>query len=257
MARPSAKQRARESTGTRNPRKRLDHTSHMAVVEKRYRSGRPSMLTIERSQRIIGAVEDGNHLNNACALGGVSVKTLYNWLRRADEMEALLAENPERDDLDDDDWRYLRFRDDLMRARAEAEDRAVSTVKRVMMGGSLISRRPALNSDGLPIYDQNGDLTYEETWTQPDGRLAMLFLSVSWPDRWGKSATQRFEIVGVGAEPGERENPEAAAIDEGITRAIALRLAEAKRLREEEDQRAIGAGAGIEDADVVDGEGEL
>lgn len=92
--------------------------------------GRPRKLTPDLSERIIDAVLEGNYLETAAQVAGVNKTTLYRWLRRGDDLEAIALEHIDDDDVeladvyeltDPDDWVYLDFRHALKSAEAYAE----------------------------------------------------------------------------------------------------------------------------------------
>jgi transposase-like protein len=121
---------ARTRTGARCKARRLDGTDRCHHHTFRV-PGRPSKLDPGLTERIIDAVLDGNYLETAAQIVGVSPSTLYRWLRRADEAEAHAQEHGEEDprtgavdlyaNVDPAEWPYLDFRHALKSAEAYAE----------------------------------------------------------------------------------------------------------------------------------------
>ena len=100
-------------------------------------TGRPSKLSDDVKDVIVGLLLEGNYLETAAAAAGVHKSTLYRWLERADDVEAKAMEHVEPDatdvDLyaltDPDEWRYLDFRDALKAAEAYAETELLRMVR--------------------------------------------------------------------------------------------------------------------------------
>lgn len=93
--------------------------------------GRPTKLTAELQETIIDAVLDGAYLETAAQAAGINKTTLYRWLRRADEAEAVALEQFDSDSepelaelynhIDPAEWVYLDFRHALKSTEAWAE----------------------------------------------------------------------------------------------------------------------------------------
>jgi hypothetical protein len=148
--------------------------------------GRPSQFNQERATRLIQAVRGGNYLRTAAAFAGISYSTLRRWLLKADDPEA----PPE----------YVVFKEELEKARADAEVAALAKVQKAASEG--------------------------------DWRAAQWFLERSFPDHWGKTDTARIELVGQDGAPVRM----VAGVElnaEGMT-ALAQRVA--ARLRETEQE---------------------
>jgi hypothetical protein len=208
----------------------------------RPRVGAPRRLNPELERVIIDAVEKGNHLTVACALAGINDNTLYRWLRTADAIEVKL-DQPDPEPVSDEDLALVRFRDRLRLARGTAEARAVAIVQQVMAGEALIEEKPALSGDGLPIYDSAGELVYERKWAQPNGRLALDYLSRSAPSRWAPKIADGFDPP--------QSTSGAGAPDPGVPPAVVDALV--NRLREFTAARAAVTGP----AETTDGAGDV
>jgi hypothetical protein len=212
--------------------------------------GRPTALTPDTRNRLLDIVKKGNHLTTACAAVGIGTTTLYRWLEHADDADELEANGQP---LTDAQQGYREFRDALRLARASAEMRAVSVIERSMEGGFVISERPLQNAEGEALYGPDGEVLYERTFTQPDGRLALNYLARSSPSAWGQNAPQRVELTGPG---GGAVVAGAAGADVDVVARLALRIAEVKA-RQDEDARLdaeerLALEAGVTDAEIVE-----
>lgn len=210
--------------------------------------GRPSLLTPERQARLFEIVKKGNHLTTACAVVGIGTSTMYRWLDEADNAEALETDGRE---LTDSQRVYLEFRDGLRLARAHAEMRAVSVIERAMEGGFVVSERPIQDSNGDVKYGPDGEILWERTFTQPDGRLALNYLARSSPAMWGQHAAGSPGMGGTadgGAEAGG-----SGGLSENQAAVLAEQLAAVtKRKLEDEERDRLELEAGIQDAEVVE-----
>lgn len=113
--------------------------------------GRPSKLTPERQERIVELIRAGNYMEIAAQAAGIDVSTLYRWLQRGEKARS----GP-----------YRQFRDAVMRARVEAEARAVVVVQKAAL---------------------------------TDWRAASWWLERAFPDRWGRR--QKLEHSGPQGGP--------------------------------------------------------
>lgn len=206
------------------------------------RIGRPSALTENTADTIINIVLDGNHITTACAAAGVTRQALYRWLERADEITTAIERG---EPYDVHGLRFVDFRDRLADARAQAEMRAVKVVERSMHGGFIISEEPLLDIEGQPVRDDNGEILYKRTYSQPDGRLALSYLAKSRPDTWGQNPTNRIELTGSDGGPVrvETSGDQIASLSE--------RLALVASQRREEDEED-GDPDEVFDAEVVE-----
>lgn len=108
--------------------------------------GRPRKVTPELTERIVDALLEGNYLETAAAVVGVSKSTLYRWLRKAEELEAIAGEQVV--DLDDPleadvyaltdpaEWAILDFRHAVKSAEAWAEMELVRLAKGAAVSGA-------------------------------------------------------------------------------------------------------------------------
>jgi transposase len=201
--------------------------------------GRPSPLTDrDKIDQFLDFVEEGNHITTAAARVGIGQSTIYTWLSQAEDAQALIAEandNAARTGAAPPNsaqlvtphaLRAMEFSDRLARARAKAEVKVVASIGKAIHGGVLLERKPALTGDGLPIYDEEGNLTYEEKWSQPDGKLGLEFLSRARPNEWAKAGPTQVEISGPGGAPILVENTaQIATLAERLAEHLAIAAA--------------------------------
>jgi hypothetical protein len=202
------------------------------------RRGRKTLLTPDRQRRILELVEAGNHINTACAHVGIGQSTFYRWLDNAHDYDEAKAAGVQPDETK---RLYVEFRDKVALARARAEERAVKVIHRAMEGGFVISEEPVQNAEGEVQRDDNGNILYRRTYTQPDGRLALAYLGRSAPKNWGQQA------IGI-----ELSGPGGAALgtggDLGPIGKLAERLAAvAAARRADAELEAAGAFEDVED----------
>jgi hypothetical protein len=86
------------------------------------RMGRPTKLTPEIQERIVGLIRDGNAGETAAEAVGVRAATFYEWLARGEGTHS----------RDDPDGIYADFADAVTLARADAEVVAVKCLRRGM-----------------------------------------------------------------------------------------------------------------------------
>jgi transposase-like protein len=82
---------------------------------------RQSKLTPETQRKIVEAIAEGNYLETAAALGGVTYTTLNNWMRKGQAATS----GP-----------YVAFFESVKRAEAEAESTRVGRIKRAGQEGN-------------------------------------------------------------------------------------------------------------------------
>lgn len=85
-------------------------------------AGRPSKLTPQTHDKIIGAIKAGNYLETAARYAGVDQSTLHRWLNRGKDENA----EPE----------YRQFYEAVESARAEAEARNVALIQQAANAGT-------------------------------------------------------------------------------------------------------------------------
>lgn len=124
-------------------------------------TGRPTKLTMERSQAIIHAIRRGNYMVTAAALAGVAESTVYEWLDRG---EKILEATPDGVEIPEKDSLWVAFALGVHRAAAEVEDESVHALR---TGKMLIETASGARSQ---ITDRKGHLK---------------FLERRYPDRWG------------------------------------------------------------------------
>lgn len=119
------------------------------------RTGRPTKLTPDLTEKLCTALRAFNHMDTAARLTGIHPSTVYRWLAEAEPDDA-----PEE---------LREFREAVTRARAEAEVRIVAGVAKAALGGVLVRRVTRTLRDGTTET--------EEQYTAPDGRVGLEFLA--------------------------------------------------------------------------------
>lgn len=89
--------------------------------------GRPTELKPAVKRKFVKALRDGNYIETAAAMAGISTKTVYNWMRRGSREENRLEENP-RARPKKEEAPFLDFLQAVTRAQAEAEAAAVQAI---------------------------------------------------------------------------------------------------------------------------------
>lgn len=216
------------------------------MARKPRRRGRRTLLTPQRQAKILELVEDGNHITTACAHVGIGQSTFYKWLDQARDYDEAQAAGQQPDPAK---RLYVEFRDKVALARARAEENAVKVIHRAMQGGFVISEEPVQNAEGEVQRDDNGEILYRRTYTQPDGRLALAYLGRSAPRQWGQQAIG-VELSGPGgvALGGGGEVGQIAALAERLASVAAARRAD----RELESAELSAGGEVYEDAEIVE-----
>ena len=135
------------------------------------RTGRPSKLTPDVAERIVGAVRIGNFVHVAASLAGIDRVTLDRWLKRGGRMR----KGP-----------YREFCNSVNRAIAEAQADAVSCLKKAFEGYDEVKRRlvtkPGKKKDDPPIVvEQIIDSTHV---FHPN--IALEWLQRRHPNEWSK-----------------------------------------------------------------------
>ena len=90
------------------------------------RVGRKTLLTDEKLETIVDLLRRGNYLSSAAKYTGLSPYTLNEWKNKG---RALLESDKE---LDDTEHLYVRFYQEVEKARSEAEIRAVEVIRNAM-----------------------------------------------------------------------------------------------------------------------------
>jgi hypothetical protein len=95
------------------------------------RMGRPPKIqeycTPELTEEICAILEDGNYVETACNVVGLSKKNFYQFMQRAREAEAA-CEGEDRLPTNEE-VRYMNFRSRVTSAMAEAEARDLRTIR--------------------------------------------------------------------------------------------------------------------------------
>lgn len=152
--------------------------------------GRPSKLTPERAELIVGMVAKGMPLSTAAAKAGVGESTFFHWLAQGEHPKGRNARM------------YAEFRDRVYRAVKEAEGSAVEAIESAWRGGYVTARRRL--KDG----------SVEESYAKPDWSAAAWYLERRHRDQWGKVDVVNVRLLAEhvaeqeGLTPAEREELE-------------------------------------------------
>lgn len=125
--------------------------------------GRPSKFTPERVEAILEALKSGCYVETAAIYGGVSTSLVYQWCDRGRKERERLEIFPDAEP-DATEVPFMDFLEEVEKARANAEIRAVMQIQRAASEG---------------------------TW-----QAAAWYLERSYPKKWGR--TDHTEITGEG-----------------------------------------------------------
>jgi len=161
--------RKEKTTKKKRPAKKRSKAAKRSVEKKTARrsrpAGRPRILTAAVQKRIETNIRDGAYSCQAAVAAGVSSQVFYVWMARGrDELERL-ADNPGAEQ-DPNEAVFVEFLEAIEKARAEAEQARVKTIK---------------------------------TASKKQWQAAAWLLERQHPDRWGRR--DRHEITGAKGGP--------------------------------------------------------
>jgi hypothetical protein len=191
--------------------------------------GRRTTLTKRLTDDLLDLVAAGNSIATSAAACHVPESTLYGWLARARDADTLLAADPDAH-LTDAQRTYSEFAERLRNARARGEVELVNTVHEVIKGGQLVEEEPLVDHRGNLVTNADGEVMYRRRWAPADGRLAMKVLAVTRPAEWGEK--RQVELTGPDGTP--------VQINTTVVVALAERVAEFRREREQDDETLVG-----------------
>lgn len=190
---------------------------------------RPTKLDPERAARIVELVRAGCTVANAAEAGNIDEGTFYRWMQRGAEHRATPA--------------FRRFREDVLRARAEAEAEAVVQVRRGARGGAVVERRT--------IEHKDGRTETIEKLQPPDWKADAWFLERSRPKSWGRRTLVEVSGVDGGDIPVAVTTTARDALGEALD-LIARRVQAARQIGDEHAARAIDVESVDRAGDAVD-----
>lgn len=165
----------------------------------RYR-GRPSALNQDTKDALLFAIRRGLTLAQACDYAGIAYSTLRNWLNRAEDEEARLAENDRRKPYKKE-IEYLQFKVDYEGALADSVATLADVIKLAADGGHTATETSKKVTRKLRGRGKAAQLVVtEEVETEtvkvssPDWRAALAMLERRDPANWGRR--QLLEHVG-------------------------------------------------------------
>ena len=143
--------------------------------------GRPSELTPEIQQKIVGAIMVNGYVETAAAFAGISKDTFYNWLKRGARANR---------------GRYKEFSDAIGKAIAEAEVRMSMVVVKAANGYDVIEKRTVIGQDkeGKPV-----NTVTESSRHEFNPQAAEWWLERRFPNHWGRR--EYVEMAGDPAKP--------------------------------------------------------
>lgn len=175
-------------------------------LEPRRRPGRPTRLTREVHEQIVGAIEQGSYVKIAAQAAGVGQSTLAGWLARGREAAAAAAQHEEdglycptcdtnrttevrllRDAQDREDARYAAAVEEWQ--RAQDDDDAPLPAEPPVQSHAVLDRCPSCGSDEYPDLWQLDDaeapyleLLESVTGAQAEAEVAAV---AAWRKAWG------------------------------------------------------------------------
>ena len=99
----------------------------MAKANNKVTGRRPIILNAETQTKIIEAILGGNYLETAASYAGVSRATLFDWLAKGREAQALLQKDSK---MIPNGQLYADFLDAVESAQARAEVQAVASLRK-------------------------------------------------------------------------------------------------------------------------------
>jgi hypothetical protein len=141
--------------------------------------GRPSKLTPERHEKIVGLIKAGNYKETAAQCCGIGERTLYDWLERGAN-----GRKP-----------YSQFSRDVKEAEAFAEARNVNIIATAAQGHVLVAKKTT-------------------TTTKPDGSVTVREEEAYQPPQWAaagwmleRTHHERFARKDTTKLTGDKDNP--------------------------------------------------
>ena len=148
---------------------------------------RPSKFTPDVTQKIIQGVRAGASREVSARFAGVTVSTLYNWLKRGRQ---------------ETKGEYHDFYEAMERGDAEAEMEAVVRIRQAAKGGELLSRETTSRT----LRTGETVTNIKEKFTEPNWSAAAWFLERKHSDRWGRH--DRVDIDRIVRDEAERLAPQ-------------------------------------------------
>lgn len=129
---------------------------------------RPNKLTKEIQDKIVHSIKSGNYIETAAVYSGVTKKTLYNWMKRANDELARVDQQP-RAKIKKSEEPFVEFLHAVEHALAFAEARDVNIIAKAA----------------------------EDDWKASAWRLERKF-----PDRWGRKDKLDADLKHTGKDGG-------------------------------------------------------
>jgi transposase len=132
---------------------------------------RPNKLTKEIQDKIVHSIKAGNYIETAAVYSGITKKTLYNWMKRANDELTRLDQQP-RAKMKKSEAPFVEFLHAVEEALAFSEARDVNIIAKAA----------------------------EEDWKAAAWRLKRKF-----PDRWGDKIETDLKVSGKDGGPIQTE----------------------------------------------------
>jgi hypothetical protein len=148
--------------------------------------GRPTKLTPEIQDEIVGYVEEGNYLNIAALLAGVPAPTVKEWYYRGrgTDRDRPMAEP------------YASFAFAIDKAKAKAEKEMVDQLKEAGAGYLTNRNKTVTRKYRDPQGNEVTEITTEEVQAvHRDWRATLARLERMYPDRWGNQRMAEMEAM--------------------------------------------------------------
>lgn len=134
------------------------------------------LLTLQLADAIAADIRGGAYMQDACRRHGIAERTVYVWIRRADD--ALATHDGEDLPEDHPEWLYVQFAQAVEDARAHARVAAAAAITLAIRG------RPARSWSS---EDEDGNTVHNEvSEIRPDWRAAIAYLERTDPENWGR-----------------------------------------------------------------------
>lgn len=171
-----------------------------AVVGQREIDGRFVDITV--ADRIVEGLQVGNYFEHACAAGGVTKETGYEWLRVAGRA-LIRARGRDLADVDFEphEVRCIEFSDSVAVAESQWVARANATLEQLARGGLITTHTtikrgpsPGVDEQGNPIPGPELERTVRTETHLPNAAVLMWRLEKRFPTMYGN----RLELVTPG-----------------------------------------------------------
>lgn len=223
-------------------------SSTQSKAPARRGTGRPTSLTQNTHDTIVGYAEEGLPLETCATLAGIHPATFFRWMNRGEQARITLDENGS---IPDEEEPFREFREAVLNARALAMRKMTRLVTKAATGGHVLSETYLQDMNGDLVYDNEGNPAVNRVYAPIDGRLAMKFLERAQPKEWSPAAATIQAKVEVSGPDGGPVHVKHSLEEIGN---LHDRLARVKAEREEDERVMAAVEAGQDPEDIVDAE---